>query len=685
MLFRSRLESGLYFILTVVVCSTASAETLMEEMVVIGSRGEKELGMVPAAVSSVGQDDIQLARQQLGLDESLNRVPGLFMQNRYNFAQDLRVSIRGAGTRASFGIRGIKIYIDDLPVTMTDGQGGVDDIDLGSAQRIEVMRGPASSLYGSSSGGVISIYTEDGPETPFAEAAATVGEFDMQKFQFKTGGQYGKFNYLVNASHLSMEGYRDHSLVDHALVNSKFRYDINTDSDLTFVFNAVDSPVADDPGSLPIALVAANPKQAWGNNLAFDAGESLSQQRMGLVYRHKFGEQHEITLRNFYLWRDFQTFLPFQGGGVSAFDRFFFGGGGQYTYTAALFGMPNRFTVGFDIDAQRDARQRYDNNFGNVGAQIQNQDEEAEAYGFYFRNELSLTDTIELAFGGRYDVVDMAIKDKFLANANQSASLDFSEFSPTVGLVWHVFPQTSVYANYGSAFETPTFTEAGGPIQDASGNGVTITGFRDVNAQTAESFEVGLRGNLWDRIDYDLAAYTMTVSDEIVNDGTLGNVGFFENADTDRNGVEASLVVDVFDGMKMTTAYTYSNFEFDQYPSNPALQGNKMPVIPEQQLFIELAYTHSSGLYVIWDILWVDELYANNANTVTNPAYKVANIRFGRDFQFGSLTLSPFFGINNMFNESYNGNVRPNSFGGRFFEPAPDQNAYGGLSARYNF
>lgn len=685
MFCRSHVVKKTCFIFMTVIAFQAGAETLLDEIVVVGSRGEKELGKVPAAVSAVSRDEIQLGRQQLGLDESLNRVPGLFMQNRYNFAQDLRVSIRGAGTRASFGIRGIKVYIDDLPVTVTDGQGGVDDIDLGSAQRIEVMRGPASSLYGSSSGGVIDIYTEDGPETPFAEAAATLGEFDMQKFQIKTGGQYGKLNYLVNASHLSLEGYRDHALVDHALVNSKFRYDIDADSDITFVFNAVNSPVADDPGGLPAALVAANPRQAWGGNLAFDSGESLSQQRMGLIYRRNFGGQHEIILRNFYLWRDFQTFLPFRGGGVSAFDRFFFGGGGQYTYTSALSGMPNRFTVGFDIDAQRDERQRFDNNSGTVGAMLQDQDEDAEAYGIYFRNELSLTDTLELMFGGRYDIVDMAINDKFLANANQSASLDFSEFSPTVGLIWNVLPQTSVYANYGSAFETPTFTEAGGPIQDAGGNGVTITGFRDMDAQTAESFEIGLRGNLWDRIDYDLAAYTMTVEEEIVNDGTLGNVGFFENADTDRNGVEASLIVDVFDGMTMTAAYTYSDFEFDKYPSDPALEGNKMPVVPEQQLFVELAYRHGSGLYVIWDILWVDELFANNANTATNPAYQVANIRFGRDFQLGSLTLSPFFGINNMFNESYNGNVRPNSFGGRFFEPAPEQNAYGGLTARYNF
>ena len=125
----------------------------LEEIVVQAMRMDRSFQRIPAAVSVVGRDEIQLGHQQLGLDESLTKVPGLFMQNRYNFAQDLRVSIRGFGARSNFGIRGIKILVDGIPETLPDGQGQVDSIDLGAVEQIEVIRGPSSTLYGNASGG----------------------------------------------------------------------------------------------------------------------------------------------------------------------------------------------------------------------------------------------------------------------------------------------------------------------------------------------------------------------------------------------------------------------------------------------------------------------------------------------------------------------------------------------------
>src|SRR5690606_31449287 len=177
-----------------------------------------------------------------------------------------------------------------------------------------------------------------------------VGEYDMQKYQLKAGGQYNSLNYMVNASHLSLQGYREHSLVDHWLVNSKFRWDIDAHSDLTLIVNAVDSPVADDPGGIPQAMVDANPQQAWPGNVAFDAGESLDQQRIGLVYRRELAPGHEIRINNFYVWRGFETYLPLLPGGVSAFDRFYFGGGAQYTWDTTIAGHANRLTIGFEAD-----------------------------------------------------------------------------------------------------------------------------------------------------------------------------------------------------------------------------------------------------------------------------------------------------------------------------------------------
>jgi iron complex outermembrane receptor protein len=661
---------------------SAAAENVLEEIVVTASRSERTLAETPAAISVVDEDALQLGRQQLGLDEALNRVPGVFMQNRYNFTQDLRIAIRGTGARATFGIRGIKIFIDGIPATTTDGQGGVDDIDLGSAARAEVIRGPYSSLYGSSSGGVISVFSESGPERPFAEARVTVGDYDMQKYQLKAGGQYDRLNYMVNASHLSLDGYRDHALVDHWLVNSKFRWDFDSDSDLTLIVNAVDSPVADDPGGITAAAAAADPAQAFANNLLFDAGESLDQQRVGLVYRRGFGDAHEIRLSNFYVWRDFETFLPLGPGGVSAFDRFYFGGSGQYSYDGSLFARSNRIIIGFDADSQEDDRQRYNNVFGSRGPLTLDQLEQGDSWGFFFRDELAVTDTIGLAVGGRYDLIDLSVDDEFLANGDQSGKLDFDEFSPSVGLTWAPMDELSLYFNYGTAFETPTFTELGGL---ASALMQDLGGFNNVQAQNAESFEIGARAYLWDRVDFEVALWTMQVDDEVTNVVTLGNRGFFENADTDRQGAEVAAVVDVFEGLTLTAAYTYSDIEFDDFPGNPQFDGNKVPLIPEQQFYAELMYRHDSGFYLGWDILWVDEFFADNANTVTSPAYYVSNLRMGHAFKIGDIEISPFFGISNLFGDEYYGNVRPNSFGGRYFEPAPEQNIYGGASLRYRF
>ena len=665
------------------------AVTELDEIIVTATRQDQSLADVSSAVSVVEKDAIQAGRQQLGLDESLTRVPGIFFQNRYNFSQDLRVAIRGFGARANFGIRGIKVFVDDLPATLADGQSGVDDIDIGSVGRIEIIRGPSSALYGSASGGVMSLYTEDGPDTPFAEARVTVGEYDHQKYQLKFGGQTGKLNYLVNGSYMESDGYRENSRVEHGLVNSKFRYEFDEDSDLTVIFNLVESPQADDSGGITQANVEADRRQAQPRNLSSNAGEELEQQKVGWIYRKQFGENHEIRVRNYYLWRDFMAFLPIGShirfvpdDGVVEFDRFFFGGGGQYTYTGELMGRPNQFTAGFDIDIQEDDRQRYSNDAGMQGALSFDQLEEAEAYGFYIRNVLALTDALQLTLGGRYDIVDLSVDDRFLANADQSGDLDFEEFSPSAGLTWSATDSVSFYFNYATGFETPTFTELANPARNLD---VSLGGFASVDAQEAESFEIGARGLIGERVYFDIAGFIMEVDDEVVSVANIGNRTFFRNADTDRNGIEAALVVDILEGLQLTASYTYSDFEFDSFPSRMDAEGKMLPGIPENQFFAELAYRHDSGFYLSWDILAVDDLAVNNNNSVISDSYEVSNLRAGHRLQMAGFELSPFIGINNLFDTNYMSNLRLNGFGGRVFEPAPTLNVYGGVSVRLNY
>lgn len=664
--------------------SSVAAQSPLEEIVITGTRTEQQLGDVPLAISLVDMRHIQLGRQELSLDESLARVPGLFMQNRYNFAQDLRVSIRGFGSRASFGIRGIKVFADGIPVTLPDGQSGTDDLDIGSAERIEVIRGPSASLYGTASGGVISLTTEEPPAEPFVETKLTFGEFGHQKYQLKTGGQSGRFSYLINTSYMEMDGFRDHSEVEHGLINSKFRYDIDDTSNLTAIINAADSPTANDPGGITRADVAANRAQAQPRNLSSNSGEEFDQQRVGLVYDKSVGEQHEVRLRGYSMWKDFQTFIPigshipFVGDdGVVEFDREFFGGGGRYTYRDYLLGMPNRLTVGFDMEVQRDDRQRFINNAGVKGDRVFDQLEKAESLGVYFHNETELSEVVTLSFGGRFDDLELSVDDRYLVNGDQSGTLDFTEFSPAVGLMWNLSPSLNLYTNYATSFETPTFTELGTPAQELN---VNLGGFNNVNAQQADSFEIGAKGTIMDdRLFYDLAVYTMEVDDEVTNIVSIGNRAFFENADTDRKGLEAQIQAQFSDQLELTTSYTLSDFTFDSFANDPAAVGEWIPGIPRHQLYTELSYTHSSGAYVVWDALAVGQFFADNANTEKVQEYMVSNLRFGNDYELGNTTVAPFFGINNLFDEKYFSNVRTNAFGGRAFEPAPERHVYGGV------
>lgn len=658
-----------------------------EEMSVVASRIAAPLRTVPSAISVIEIEDIQLGRQQLGLDESLGRVPGVFAQNRYNYAQDLRIAVRGFGARANFGIRGLKIYADGIPSTTADGQSGIDDVDLGSLQRMEIVRGPAAALYGSAAGGVIALYTEDGPDTPFLQTAVTLGEDQQRKYQLKSGGQYKRLNYLVSLNDLGYDGYRDNARVESRQFNSKFVYSLD-EGELTLIANLVDSPQADDAGGITAAQAAADPTSAQARNLSSNAGEALEQQKLALRYTRSLADNLDLSVRNYYVWRDFEAFLPIgthipfvADDGVVEFDRFFYGGGIQLAATNTLFGLANTAIFGLEIDRQEDDRQRFLNNAGDKGALTFDQLEEATTLGFFVRNEMALTDQLTLVLGLRYDDIELKVDDKFLANADQSSELNFEQWSPMAGLSWTVSDQITLYTNYATSFETPTFTELASPARTLS---VSLGGFNDVNPQEAQSFEVGVKGDGFDqRLGFDLALYEISVEDEITSVEDIGNRAFFENADTDRRGVELSAVVNITEALQLSLAYTFSDFEFEDFAASPQFEGNALPGLPEHQVFAELSYRHANGFYAIGDVLYMDELFVNNANSGTSDSAIVANLRLGYSSTRNRWTWSPFVGVNNLADEDYNANVRINGFGGRLFEPAPGRTVYAGFTLDY--
>jgi iron complex outermembrane recepter protein len=714
------------------LCSLATAvhaeePTTLREVTVKATRVEKSALKVPAAVSAVQQEEIQSPRQGLGLDESMGVVPGVFFQNRYNYAQDLRISIRGFGARSNFGIRGIRIYQDGVPLTLPDGQSNVDEIDLGSLGRIEVTRGSASSLYGSSSGGVINLYTEDGPATPFVSAQATGGSYNQQNYQLKSGGQLGDLNYLVNLNRLTLDGFRDQAELESNVLNSKFRYDFDASSSLTLNINVVNQPVSNDAGALTEAELAAGINQsacrnagfqtqdgrraANCRNVAFDAGESVDQQRFSLLFRKRFGEHHEVILRNYYLWRGFDSRLPAGGPGLLGnapslngrsnsawveFDRFFMGGGAQYIWSDALFGHRNRFTVGVDVDSQRDDRQRYDNDLGLRGNLTFDQIERVNSRGVYAQNEFAITDTVELTASGRYDHIRYEVQDAFLSDVtgDDSDEATFHRANPSVGLAWSPLQAFTLYGNFSTSFETPTTTEFANPV-----NAGTAGGFNpNLRPQTSESFEIGIKGLLAGAgLGYDLTVFHIDTENEFVNVAVTGaplGRTFVENADsTSRSGLEAAVAWQpaFLPGFTINAAYTLSDFTFRDFTggigttSGQVFDGRALPGVPKHQFFSQVAWIGESGMTVSWDWLHVGDFAVNNDNSVQNPSYNVANLRASRPFDVGALVITPFVGVNNMFGSEYNGNARINAVGGRFFEPAPERNAYGGVTARFEY
>jgi iron complex outermembrane receptor protein len=656
----------------------------LEEVTVTSTPFENQEVEVPAAIASVGKDQIQLGQQQLSLQESLVSIPGLFFQDQYNFAQDLRISIRGFGARANFGIRGIKIITDGIPSTLPDGQGNTDDIDLGSAQHIEVIRGPSSSRYGSAAGGVINIFTEDGPEIPFVEARLMLGSYEFQKYQLKTGGQYKQLNYFVNMSQLDFKGYREHSDTRNTLLNTKVRYDFGPDSSLTALINFVDSPEAQDPGALKKSEGEEDRRQAAPRALLFDAGEELRQQKLGLVYRKAFGAKHQVALRNYYVSRNLDIYLPFdvnsngQGGSISL-KRSFLGSGGEYTYKEQILGRPNSLMFGFEIDAQRDERKRFSNDFGIRGALTTNQEENVTSYGIFLQDEFGIMKKLGLTFGARYDTLKYKVGDKI---GSGSGSLTFDQLSPMIGLIWKVMPILNVYGNISTSFEPPTTTEFANPDGP--------TGFnQELEPQTATNYEIGVKGLLPARMRYELALFHIKVKDALMPFELSGSgQTFYESAgESTHNGLEMSLILQPVDGLTTTLTYTYSDFAFDRFNDvdGNVYDGNKIPGVPDNMLHAGISYFHSTGFNVAWDIMYVDNFFADNANNVENDPYTIANLRMGYVKEFDSWEVSPFVGINNMFNEHYSNNIRLNAGFDRFFEPAPEINIYGGIQVRYNF
>ena len=675
---RFRRRCTLLAVSAVAMPVAAADEPAADEIVVTATRAETGRRELAAAVDIVDGESVKAAGPLLTLAESLGGVPGLYLQNRNNFAQDLRISMRGFGARAPFNIRGVKLVVDGIPQTLPDGQASVDSIDLGSAGRIEVLRGPASSLYGNAAGGVISITTEAPPDRPFASAAIAGGSDGYRRIGLQAGGDFGSTDLLVSVSRSRLDGYRDHARLDSRIANLRAGWEVGERDRVLLVANYADQPLTEDAGGITFDDWQAMPRAARTANIDFDAGESLSQSKLGIVWDATRGAGR-LRLRNYYAWRDFDNRLPFESGGSVDLERRFAGIGAQFDVDPARFGGVS-LGVGVDLERQDDDRRRFDNLDGTRGALVFDQNERVESRGVFMQARSPAFGSWQLSAGLRYDEVEFIVSDRALIDGDDSGAIRFSELSPGIGISRPVGRGT-FYATVGTSFETPTTTELANP--DNAG------GFNPaLDAQTATNVEAGWRYAGIDH-EWSAAVYRIRLDDELVPFELPGSPGrtFFTNAGSStRNGLELQWSWRVADAWRIDSALTLADFRFDRFTDADGndFAGRRLPGDPQTHGRIALRRETGERGFIEIESLYSGARFADNANAERVASHVVTNLRALWPVIAGRWTFDFYAGINNLFDADYVDNLRINAFGGRYYEPAPDRGVYAGVGVRFD-
>ena len=663
------------------------------------TRTEAQLTKVPLSIHTIERAQISRARPTWELDEALANVPGVYVANRYNFSQDQRISIRGFGARSAFAVRGIKILVDGIPQTLPDGQGQLTNLELGEVDRIEVLRGSASALYGNASGGVISIWTTPHDVAHINEEARFVaGRFgeragggrSWNKWQTTTSLRLGGGgSALVTVSRLDYEGERDHSAADNRVLNARVRLPLGSAWSLALVTDLGDNPRADNPGSLTLAELQANRDTVPLLNRNRNAGKAVTQFQSGATLRHALANGGEAAVTLFGLTRDLKNPLTTT---YIDLDRVDYGARASVTYPVRLGSLAHRLTAGLDFQRQRDDRKNF--NYLNTAGDSAKADttrtldqlEHVTEIGPFVQSALELSPRATITAGLRYDWVKFAVHDRLITttppNPDDSGDRLMHAFSGSLGIAVNPSNTTTLYGNIGSSFETPTTTELANTQSGAGGFNP------DLNPQQAWNYEVGARGSLGTRLSYTVAVFQADVRDELISYGIDQSRSYYRNAGSARHrGVELSGDLAVTAGLTVSGVWTYADYRYRRYSFTTGttvhtLDGRALPGVPQHWLHLNLRAQPSvfQGAWLEVEQSYSSDYFVSDTLNTRAAPWWATNLRVGWDGKAGGIRLAPFLGVNNAFNHLYISSVVINAARDRFYEPAPGRNLYLGLT-----
>jgi iron complex outermembrane receptor protein len=687
------------------------AQSTGDAVTVTGTRTERPSMEVPASIDRVEGEDLRFARPQINLSESLGRVPGIVVQNRQNYAQDLQISSRGFGGRATFGVRGLRLITDGIPASFPDGQGQVSHFDLSSAESIEVLRGPFALMYGNASGGVINLVTESGARYGGGRTAAgaefSLGSFGSWRAGMKAGGTAGgssggaqrNVDWIASTSHFHTNGYRDHSDADREQVNAKVGIALGAGSNLTLVANSFSSPDTQDPLGLTRAMMNANPRQAVANAYVFDTRKTANQNQIGAAYTQRLSEW-TMNAAAYGGHRDIRQYLaipvatqaaPTHSGGVVDLDRNYGGGSLRLARDATILGRPFTLTFGGEYETMTERRKGFINQNGSIAGLKRDEDDTVSSIGAYAQGEWRFAQDWVAIAGLRTNRVAFKTADYFIApgNGDDSGRKSYSATTPVAGLLYKITPVLSAYANAGRGVETPTFAELSYRL-GASGPNFGLA------ASHSRHLEAGVKAIVGERLRVNAALFDIATRDEIAIESNSGGRSTFKNVGrTHRGGFELGASASLPYGFDALLAWTRMEAKFlDRFSSvanTPAVPvtvqaGSRLPGVPRATLYAELRWRHApSGFAAALEFLHKSRVWVDDRNSEAADASNVTNFAAGFTQLSGNWKFSEYLRVDNLTNRRYAGSVVVNDANLRFYEPAPGRSYVIGAQAKFGF
>lgn len=672
----------------------------LNPVVVTGSRVEADSFDLPFAVDVVDMRQAQQGNPGVNASEALAGIPGVVVQNRQNYAQDLQISIRGFGARSAFGVRGVKLVADGIPASNPDGQGQAATFNLDTAERIEVLRGPFSTIYGNHAGGVIQLFSRDGTGDPRIRASATGGSWGTTKFGVGAEGATRGVGFVLDASRFDTDGYRDHSKARRDQAFAKLTLAPTSDSKLTLVANGLRQPDTQDPLGLTWSTYRRDPRAVEPLATQFDTRKSIDHVQGGATWDMRFGADR-LQLVAYAGQRGVTQYQaipaaaqagPRHAGGVVDFDRDFHGIGMRWTAERDIDNGRLTFTTGFDYDRSRDDRRGFENFAGGrlgVKGRLRRDEANTVTSADPYVQAVWARGKWQWSAGLRHSRVRFSVDDRFIAagNPDDSGSRSYRRTTPALGIVYALGPAVNLYAGVGTGFETPTLNELS--------YATPTTGFNfDLKPARSKQFEAGVKAFVGDATRIDVAIFEIRTRDEIVVAESIGGRTSFRNATrTLRRGLELSFDSELARTLTARGALTLLQARYDKDfditvgdATVTVAGGNRIPGIPATTAFAELAWRPMTGITIAGEALYRSRVHVEDLNhAMPAPAHTLVNIRLTARQEHGRWTMDQFLRLDNALNRKHISSVIVGQGQQRYYEPGPARTWYGGVHARYSF